>query len=123
MGLSHCWRDYVPGSLGAWNWRLVRRLVITSPCEIVGKLIAAGALSESLHARHEYAVTAPINLITNKGNEMENKVLDEIVKYAAKQLNNAYGFCGVASSPNSAFLNSSDLEGNDIFIKIEVKQE
>lgn len=63
------------------------------------------------------------NLITNKGNEMENKVLDEIVKYAAKQLNNAYGFCGVASSPNSAFLNSSDREGNDIFIKIEVKPE
>ena len=69
------------------------------------------------------ADAAAINLITNKGNEMENKVLDEIVKYAAKQLNNAYGFCGVASSPNSAFLNSSDREGNDIFIKIEVKPE
>lgn len=70
MGLSHCWRDYVPDSLGAWNWSLVWSLVITSPCEIVGKSQSVGALSESLHDR-PLAVTADCDLITNKGNEMK----------------------------------------------------
>lgn len=52
---------------------------------------------------------------------MKNSVLEDIMKYAAQRLQHKYGFVGVASGDDMAMLNSSDEQGNDIIIKIEVK--
>lgn len=54
---------------------------------------------------------------------MENKVLDDIMKYATNALNAHYGYCGVASNDKMAMLNSEDRKGNDIKIVIEIKPE
>ena len=54
---------------------------------------------------------------------MENDVLKDIIDYATQKLQAAYGFCGVAEGPKAAMLNSSDREGNDIIIKIDIKLE
>ena len=54
---------------------------------------------------------------------MKNQVLDDIIRYAAQKLNNAYGYCGVASGDNMAMLNTDDGNGNDIKINITIKEE
>lgn len=54
---------------------------------------------------------------------MENEVLKDIIDYATKKLNSAYGYCGVAEGPGMAMLNSEDRKGNDIKIKIDLIPE
>ena len=54
---------------------------------------------------------------------MENEILEKIKNFAAQELKNAYGFCGVASGDDAAMLNSTDREGNDIKITIKVEPE
>ena len=54
---------------------------------------------------------------------MENDVLKDIIEYAAKRLNAAYGYCGVAEGPKMAMLNSDDNQGNDIKIHIKLEEE
>tara|TARA_R110000851_G_scaffold100026_3_gene215446 strand:+ start:4453 stop:4617 length:165 start_codon:yes stop_codon:yes gene_type:complete len=54
---------------------------------------------------------------------MENEVLKDIVAYATKKLNEAYGYCGVAEGPEMAMINSDDKAGNDISIIIKIKPE
>jgi hypothetical protein len=54
---------------------------------------------------------------------MKNQVLADIVQYATKKLNSAYGYCGVAEGDNMAKLNTDDGKGNDIKINITVKNE
>lgn len=54
---------------------------------------------------------------------MENEILKDIIAYASRKLNSAYGYCGVAEGPKVAMLNSDDKSGNDIKIVIEVKAE
>ena len=54
---------------------------------------------------------------------MDNEILDEIKDFAARKLNEAYGFCGVADGPDTALLNSSDREGKDITIEIKAEDE
>ena len=54
---------------------------------------------------------------------MNNTVLEDIKKYAAQRLQQAYGFVGIASGDNMALLNSTDQQGNDIVVKIEAKPE
>jgi len=54
---------------------------------------------------------------------MDNRVLQDIVDYAKARLQAEYGFVGVATASNMAMLNSSDRQGNDIIIKIDVKPE
>lgn len=54
---------------------------------------------------------------------MENEVLKDIIDYATKKLNSAYGYCGVAEGPDMAMLNSEDRKGNDIKIKIDLIPE
>lgn len=52
---------------------------------------------------------------------MKNAVLKDIEEYAVKKLNEAYGYCGLASGDNAALINSEDRQGNDIEISIKVK--
>jgi hypothetical protein len=47
---------------------------------------------------------------------MDNKVLEDIKKYAIQRLQQAYGYCGVAEGPAMAILNSGG-EGENIAIK------
>lgn len=54
---------------------------------------------------------------------MENEILKDIIDYATKKLNGAYGYCGVAEGQTMAMLNSEDRKGNDIKIVIELKPE
>lgn len=54
---------------------------------------------------------------------MENEVLKDIIDYATKKLNSAYGYCGVAEGPKVAMINSDDREGNDIKINIRLEEE
>lgn len=54
---------------------------------------------------------------------MKNPVLADIVKYATQRLNSAYGFAGVAQGDTVAMINTTDDEGNDIIIKIDVTKE
>ena len=54
---------------------------------------------------------------------MENDVLKDIIDYAAKKLNAAYGYCGVAEGPKIAMLNSDDKAGNDIKITFKLEEE
>ena len=54
---------------------------------------------------------------------MENEILKDIIDYATKKLNTAYGYCGVAEGPTMAMLNSEDRKGNDIKINIELVPE
>lgn len=54
---------------------------------------------------------------------MKNPVLADIVEYAKQRLTTAYGFAGVAVGDTIAMINSTDREGNDIIIKINVKAE
>lgn len=54
---------------------------------------------------------------------MKNAVLEDIKKYAVQRLSQKYGFVGVASGDDMAMLNSTDEQGDDIIIKIEVKAE
>ena len=54
---------------------------------------------------------------------MENAILKDIIDYATKKLNGAYGFCGVAEGEKMAMLNSSDGNGNDIKINIKIEAE
>jgi len=54
---------------------------------------------------------------------MKNKVLEEIKEFAQNKLIEAYGYCGVASGDNAAMLNTSDKQGNDIEVTIELKPE
>ena len=53
---------------------------------------------------------------------MENPILKNIVDYATKQLNSAYGYCGVAVGPEVAMLNSDDGKGRDIKIIIKIEK-
>ena len=51
---------------------------------------------------------------------MDNKVLDDIKKYAIQRLNSEYGYCGTAEAPAMAMLNSgNDGENITIHIKCE----
>lgn len=54
---------------------------------------------------------------------MENEILKDIIDYATRKLNSAYGYCGVAEGPKMAMLNSDDGRGNDIKINIKIEQE
>jgi hypothetical protein len=54
---------------------------------------------------------------------MKNQVLEDIMKYATNKLNTEYGYCGVAVNDDTAIINSSDKEGNDIKIVITSKKE
>ena len=54
---------------------------------------------------------------------MENEILKDIVDYATKKLNSAYGYCGVAQGPSIAMINSDDGNGSDIKITIEIESE
>jgi hypothetical protein len=54
---------------------------------------------------------------------MENEVLKDIIDYATKKLNAAYGFCGVAEGSDRAMLNATDRKGNDIKINIKLEPE
>lgn len=54
---------------------------------------------------------------------MENDILKDIIDYATKKLNSAYGYCGVAEGKTMAMLNSEDRKGNDIKINITLKPE
>ena len=54
---------------------------------------------------------------------MENEVLKDIIDYATKKLNSAYGYCGVAEGEAMAMLNSEDRKGNDIKIHIKLEPE
>jgi hypothetical protein len=54
---------------------------------------------------------------------MKDAILADIVRYATQRLNAAYGFAGVATGDTMAMINSSDGQGNDIIIKIDVKPE
>lgn len=53
---------------------------------------------------------------------MDNKVLDDIKQYAAKRLQQAYGYCGVAEAPAMAMLNSGG-EGESITINIKCDKD
>jgi hypothetical protein len=54
---------------------------------------------------------------------MENEILKDIIDYATKRLNDAYGYCGVAEGPRMAMLNSDDGKGHDIKINIKIEAE
>jgi hypothetical protein len=54
---------------------------------------------------------------------MEDKILKDIIDYATRKLNSAYGYCGVAEGPAMAMLNSDDGKGNDIIIHIKLEKE
>lgn len=54
---------------------------------------------------------------------MDNEVLKDITDYAAKKLNAAYGYCGVAEGRTAAMINSDDGNGNDIKISIKLESE
>lgn len=54
---------------------------------------------------------------------MDNLVLEEIKKFAIEKLQEHYGYCGCAESPEMAMINSDDKAGNDIKITIEAKPE
>ena len=54
---------------------------------------------------------------------MKNQVLEEITAFAAKRLQEEYGYCGVASGEDMAMLNSDDRKGNDIKITIKLEPE
>lgn len=49
---------------------------------------------------------------------MDNEVLKDILDYAVRKLNEAYGFCGVAEGSTCAMINSDDRKGIDIRIEI-----
>ena len=53
---------------------------------------------------------------------MLDKSLNEIKEFAVKKLNLSYGYCGCADAPTQALLNSTDRNGNDIVISIQVKE-
>lgn len=52
---------------------------------------------------------------------MDNKVLDDIKKYAIQRLNQSYGYCGVAEGKDMVLLNSG-AEGENITIQIKIEQ-
>lgn len=54
-----------------------------------------------------------------------NKTIEEIVVFAQKQLTQKYGYCGVATSSDGNFImiNSSDEQGLNLKIVIEIKSE
>ena len=54
---------------------------------------------------------------------MENEVLKDIIDYATRRLDAAYGYCGVAEGTNVAMLNSDDGNGHDIKINIKIEDE
>lgn len=54
---------------------------------------------------------------------MENEILKDIIAYASRKLNAAYGYCGVAEGSKAAMLNSDDRKGNDIKITIKLESE
>ena len=56
-----------------------------------------------------------------KAKDMDNKVLDDIKKYAIQRLNQSYGYCGVAEGKDMALL-SSGAEGENITIQIKIEQ-
>lgn len=49
---------------------------------------------------------------------MNNRILEDIKRYAVNRLNQEYGYCGVADGADFAMLNSGD-DSEDIKIKIE----
>lgn len=49
---------------------------------------------------------------------MKNKVLEDIKKYAAQRLQQEYGYCGIADSPEMSMLNSGS-DGENIVIHIK----
>ncbi len=53
---------------------------------------------------------------------MDNPVVKEIVADAALKLNQAYGYCGMATAPEFVMLNSDDGNGNDIKITFKVEK-
>lgn len=52
---------------------------------------------------------------------MKNITLKLIADFATKELNRAYGYCGVASNDEQVYINSDDGNGNDIKIVITIK--
>lgn len=53
---------------------------------------------------------------------MDNTILENFRLSMQASLMQAYGFCGVADAAEFCMLNSSDKNGNDIIIKIQVKK-
>lgn len=54
---------------------------------------------------------------------MKNAILDRIKDFATKELMAAYGYCGQADGDDGAMLNSTDGDGNDIKITINVESD
>jgi len=56
---------------------------------------------------------------------MENKVLKDIIDYATKKLNSAYGYCAVAEGETMArlYVCAIDKKDNDIKIHITLESE
>ena len=54
---------------------------------------------------------------------MENEILNDIMVFARKRLTAAYGYCGIASSPNKVWIDTTDKKGGDIKIIIELTKE
>ena len=68
----------------------------------------------------EVATRHPVNL--NKEKTMD-EVLERIAEFAKDELNNNYGFVGVMKNNELIILNSSDKNGNDIKITIQLMDE
>jgi hypothetical protein len=54
---------------------------------------------------------------------MSNPVLDDIAKYAARRISEAYDYCGFAIGDNAALITSDDKNGGEIKIEITIKAE
>ena len=54
---------------------------------------------------------------------MENEILDNIKNYAIGLFQSKYGYCGIAESDKNAVINTDDGKGNNIIIKIEIKED
>lgn len=53
---------------------------------------------------------------------MKDQILNDILKYAINRLNQAYGFCGVASGDDITMINSTNKAGEEIKIKFTIEK-
>ena len=54
---------------------------------------------------------------------MKNAILERIKDFAVKELETAYGYCGVAEGDHMAMINSDDKNGLDIKIILKTEPE
>ena len=52
---------------------------------------------------------------------MKDAILNDIKEYAIRKLKHKYDFCGVAEGDTCVLINSTNADGDDIKIKIEVE--